>query len=204
MARCLLLKTLKGRSRLLRPESMASKRQREANRRNAAKSSGPDSSAGRRRASRNSHRHGLAASLPSTAEQARRVEKLARKIAGRTADPLILEHARAAAHAEFDLVQVRRVKVATINQVLALGRVGGLESNREPTGFGRASSWGEVDSTPSDDVAAPLPSAEPDRTAEAIRRALPELIKLDRYEHNAVIRREQAMRAIYAMHDFSV
>jgi hypothetical protein len=31
-----------------------------------------------------------------------------------------------------------------------------------------------------------------------------EVLAVDRYEHNAVIRREKAMRAIYATHDFSV
>jgi hypothetical protein len=148
---------------------MTSERRKAANRRNAAKSSGPRSSAGRRRASRNSYRHGLAASFPSTAEQARRVEKLARKIVGDTANPLILEHARAAAQAQFDLVQVRRVRVAMIEQVLALG-LAGIASPVE--------------------TAPILPLAEPDRTAEAVRLALPELIKLDRYEHNAVVRRE--------------
>jgi len=182
---------------------MTNEHQRQANRRNAAKSSGPRSAAGRRRAGRNSYRHGLSASLPTSAE-AGHIEKLAREIAGETADPVFLEQARAAAQAEFDLARIRRLKVATINQVLALGRVGGLKSEGESRVFARALLGDQTNRIlPVSEVAPPLPSAEPDRTAEAIRRALPELIKLDRYENNAFIRREQAMRAIYAMHDFS-
>jgi hypothetical protein len=46
------------------------------------------------------------------------------------------------------------------------------------------------------DNAATMPSQEPDRSAEAIRRALPELLKLDRYEGRAVARREQAVREL--------
>jgi len=97
------LKTLKMRSRLPRPEPMTSEQQRASNRLNAAKSSGPRSSAGRRRASGNSYRHGLAASLPSIGEQTQRVEELACEIAGDTANPVVLQHARAAAQAELDL-----------------------------------------------------------------------------------------------------
>ena len=164
-------------------EPMPSERQKGVNRRNAAKGGGPHSAAGKRRSSRNSYRHGLAASLPCNAEQARRVEKLARKIAGATADPLILEHGRLAAHAQLDLEQIRRVKTATINQVLALQQFGAeppdVAASLEPT--------------------APFPS---ERTAEAIRRALGQLIKLDRYENRAVIRRQQALRTIYARHTF--
>jgi hypothetical protein len=43
---------------------------------------------------------------------------------------------------------------------------------------------------------ATMPNKEPERTAEAIRRALPELRKLDRYESRAVARRDRAIREI--------
>jgi hypothetical protein len=45
-----------------------------------------------------------------------------------------------------------------------------------------------------------MPSQEPQRTAEAVRRILPELIRLHRYESRAVTRRDRAIRAI-AMRD---
>ena len=44
------------------------------------------------------------------------------------------------------------------------------------------------------DPLATMPNKEPERTAEAIRRALPELLKLDRYKSRAVARRDRAIR----------
>jgi hypothetical protein len=41
-----------------------------------------------------------------------------------------------------------------------------------------------------------MPTEEPERTAEAVRRALPELVKLNRYESRAVARRDRAIREI--------
>jgi hypothetical protein len=43
-----------------------------------------------------------------------------------------------------------------------------------------------------------MPSSEPDRTAEAIRRAVPELLTLDRYERSAAARRDKAAGLIGA------
>ena len=41
-----------------------------------------------------------------------------------------------------------------------------------------------------------MPSAEADRLAEAVRRALPELIRLDRYERRAAALRDYGLRAL--------
>ena len=41
-----------------------------------------------------------------------------------------------------------------------------------------------------------MPAQEPARTAEAVRRMLPDLLKLNRYESRAVTRRDRAIRAI--------
>jgi hypothetical protein len=84
---------------------VATERQVAANRRNARNSRGPRSTAGKKRASRNSYRHGLAAAVTTTEEDAKGIEKLARRIAGDTADFVILEHARNAAEAEFELAR---------------------------------------------------------------------------------------------------
>jgi hypothetical protein len=43
------------------------------------------------------------------------------------------------------------------------------------------------------DASATMPSREPDRSAEAIRRVLPELCKLERYERRAAARRDRAV-----------
>jgi hypothetical protein len=143
---------------------MASERQIAANRRNARKSTGPRSGAGMKRASRNAYRHGLTLSITSTAAFAKQLDKLVREIAGDTKDAIMLERARAIAQAELDLAQVRRVKVALIE---------------------RASAFGELDP--------PTPPQEPYRSAEAVRRVLPELRKLERYERRAAVRRHQAV-----------
>ena len=100
---------------------MATEQQIAANRRIAANSTGPRSRGGKKRASRNSYRHGLAAALVTTEEHAKRVEKLARRIAGNTADLATLEHARRAAEAEFELARVRKFKVALIEGMFAFG-----------------------------------------------------------------------------------
>ena len=41
-----------------------------------------------------------------------------------------------------------------------------------------------------------MPTEEPERSAEALRRALPELLKLVRYERRAVLRRDRALRDV--------
>ena len=76
---------------------MATERQIAANRRNAGKSTGPRSGAAKKRASRNAYRHGLSLSLTSSAAIAKRLDALARKIAGNRKNEIILERARAAA-----------------------------------------------------------------------------------------------------------
>jgi hypothetical protein len=86
--------------------TVASDRQIAANRRNAGASTGPRSSSGKQRASYNAYRHGLAAGSPRLADV---IERYARNIAGKHASPLILECARAAAQAHFDLARIREV-----------------------------------------------------------------------------------------------
>jgi hypothetical protein len=46
------------------------------------------------------------------------------------------------------------------------------------------------------DPAATMPTLQPDRSCEAVRRLLPDLIKLDRYERRAAARRDRAIRQI--------
>lgn len=184
---------------------MASARQIAANRRNATKSTGPRSGSGKRTTSRNAHRHGLSLRL-SGSEFAKQVEVLAGEIAGRTRDAIALEHARIAAEAELELARVRGVRLTLIERVTALGSL-------KPTTHFRSAN-DEVDWLiamdfwmrgikprrpawpPLQDPAATMPPDEPDRSSEAVRRLLPELIKLDRYERRAVSRRDRAIRQI--------
>jgi hypothetical protein len=179
---------------------MASERQIAANRRNARKSIGPRSGGGKKRASRNAYRHGLTVSITSTAAFAKQLDKLARKIAGGTEDPILLERARAIAQAELDLARVRRAKVALIERASAFGE---LDPPR-PTltqmisllnAFARSRLIlpRPIDLPKPVASSATMPSQEPDRSAEAVRRVLPELRKLDRYERRAAVRRDRAV-----------
>ena len=232
---------------------MVSERRIAANRRNARKSTGPRSSIGKRRTSRNAYSHGLTASATPKAKYTKRIEKLARKIAGNTTDVVILECARDAAHAEFDLAQIRRVKIALIERMSAFGELEALEVLQLEAPE-RIKAWRTVVNfvdrlmrgrpiTPEQELglieadaildrvrtlvgldlvlgvhkymkfmksviqgtailpeqaeaAATMPSAQSERLAEAVRRALPELLKLDRYERRAAAARERSVRAI--------
>lgn len=184
---------------------MASERQIEANRRNAKKSTGPRSRAGKKRTSRNAYRHGLSLSPFANPPLAKRLEKLAHSIAGSSKDRIILEHARAAAQAALDLARVRQVKVALIKCMSALGvfelpydmlslikawlYIELALEGRTPRG--RPPKMPELV-----DFLATMPTEEPERTAETVRRALPELQKLDRYESRAIARRDRAIREV--------
>jgi len=172
---------------------MASEQQIAANRRNARRSTGPRSETGRKRSSRNSLRHGLAA---ARSVNAKRIEDLAHEIAGATTDLVTLEYARAIAQAEFDQVEIRGAKVALISRVMTFGVVKRPPAShliRAAKRVFRALDRGKL--IPFEGFEAPaLPTTEPECTAEAMRRALPELIKLERYERRAAGRRARALR----------
>jgi hypothetical protein len=177
---------------------MATERQIAANRRNAVKSTGPRSSAGKRRARRNSYRHGLsigAAGRPGSDEH---VERLARKIAGAGADAMVLEQARSVAQAQLDLTQIRRMRVSLIQRMAEFE----VLDTPDPLGTDFKRLLKSIFRGLPRDLSVPpppsMPSSEPDRTAEAIRRALPELLKLDRYERSAAARRARAAGLIVA------
>jgi hypothetical protein len=166
---------------------MATARQIAANRRNARRSTGPRSQAARKRASRNSFRHGLAAGVITNAERIKHVERTARKIAGATTDIVTLEWARTVAQAEYDLAQVRRVKAALMSRIMMLG---GFETPDTSQSLGQLKHKAKPLETPSE------PTPPPDGTADAIQMALSELIRLDRYERRAATRLERALHIL--------
>jgi hypothetical protein len=177
---------------------VASERQIAANRRNAQKSTGPRSVAGKRRARRNAYRHGLGAADPLFGSgEAKEFEAFVRSIAGDHAGPLALSIARDVARAEFQLAKIRRVKVALINRVWTFGSLDSaldppLLTAREITNWEPIlEATGRFLKPP--DVEASMPSAEPERTAEAVARAGPALLRLDRYEQRATASRNRAV-----------
>jgi hypothetical protein len=178
---------------------MATERQIKANRRNAGNSKGPRSASGKKRAARNAYRHGLSSSIPSSAAIEKKIDKLARKIAGNTKSEIVLRLARDAAQAEFDLGRIRKVRIALIERVLAVGAV------EAPVPFGSHRNYvrhlklvlaGKAILVGPPAPFVTMPSEEPERSAEALRPAFPDLLRLDRYEGRAAGRRDQAIKRI--------
>jgi hypothetical protein len=104
---------------------VASARQIAANRRDARKSTGPRSAAGKKRASRNAYRHGLAAGVGHCGTYAVQIETLALAIIGAATgwraaatDAEILEFGRLAAKAELDIAYIRGLKATRMNALL--------------------------------------------------------------------------------------
>jgi hypothetical protein len=181
---------------------MATERQIAANRRNAQKSTGPRSVSGKKRASKNAFRHGLCTPMAGPAF-ARAVEHLACRLVRDGADASALGSAREAAEGMLDLERVRRFEVALIARVSAFGRLDVpkiFASIRDEVAWVALHFLGAklrknepkfaVDDLPE------MPTEEPQRTAEAVRRALPALLRLQRYEARAAARRDRAVREL--------
>jgi hypothetical protein len=181
---------------------MASDRQIAANRRNAQKSSGPRSASGKKRASRNSLKHGLNARM-SGAAFARDVEALARQIAGDDEDRRRMAVARDAAEAQLELARVQRVGVALIKRIAAFGRLEKrklFRTIKDETAYMAlvclGARLGKIQPKCAVDPLPAMPTDEPARTTEAVRRALPNLVRLNRYERRAATRRDRAIRRL--------
>jgi hypothetical protein len=179
---------------------MATERQIAANRRNAKKSTGPRSVGGKQRASKNAFRHGLSKPLAG-ADFTREVEALARQIAEDANNPCATESARSAAEAQLELARVHYTKANLIERYAAFGCLVAPEPFRSRRHMldwtlrwiRREMTWLRAPETPPHP---PMPTDEGDRTVEAIRRALPALTKLARYESRAAARRDQAIREL--------
>ena len=177
---------------------MASDRQIAANRQNARRSSGPRSNAGKRRSSGNAFRHGL--SRISNGRGDADIEALARLLVGEQADQESLEHARSAVRAHLDLLRIREVKRDLMERVHRLGTV-----DPPPRFRSRAAEIRYLMSQPLDrplrwpprvNPSGPMPPGRDERAAEGMRRAPPDLRKLDRYERQAFKAKQDALRKL--------
>jgi hypothetical protein len=128
----------------------------------------------------------------------KQIEALALQIA--KVDHINLADARALAAAEFDLDRVQRVKTSLINRMHVFGAFDPqflFSSTALEVRFLKLVCWGKVSGFPRPpDPSASMPEEKPARTIEAIRRALPELEKLERYEKHATARLNRAISAI--------
>jgi hypothetical protein len=148
---------------------MTSDRKLEANRRNAARSTGPRSAAGRARSSRNAVRHGLLANFSKDDALSAKTENLAALLAGEGAPRDRLAPARLAAEAKMTVLRARAARVRFLEDALAAC------SSRGPEG-------------------AACGCAPPPVTGAVYLRVLPEeLIKLSRYEGEALSQRRRGL-----------
>jgi hypothetical protein len=150
---------------------MTSQARIDANRRNARRSTGPRTAAGKARASRNAWQHGL--SIPVLEEASVEAERLAHTIAGMAGDRARLEHARRFAQAELDLLRVRAVRSAL------------MSGNTEQAARGTTAA-----------AQAPRDLLTVVGDATAMLNNLLQLERLGRYERRAMSRRKKALRAL--------
>ena len=95
---------------------MASARQIAANRKNAQKSTGPRTLAGKQRASHNAYRHGLSIQTDD-GESCDAVESLVQRIAPGSRDQDLLHWAAVAAGAHLELARIRQIKCDVVNRM---------------------------------------------------------------------------------------
>jgi len=165
---------------------MASARQIAANRKNARKSTGPRTRAGKQRACRNAYRHGLTIQTDN-GESCDVVESLVQRMAPGSTDQDLLHWAAVAAGAHLELARIRQVKCDIIGRMAQFSAL-------EPAALfrARAAKMRFLKSLFDDPLrklkklidSSPMLS-EAERDAEAVQRLLPELRKLDRYEARA-------------------
>jgi hypothetical protein len=98
---------------------MSSARQIAANRRNAQRSSGPRTAAGKKKVGDNALRHGLAAAALRDPEIDSQIERLAKALVREARDATPREQALVIAESEITLLRVRAARINIFEQVLS-------------------------------------------------------------------------------------
>ena len=160
---------------------MPSQRKLIANRRNAARSRGPTTAAGKARSSRNAHRHGFAAIALRNPDQLAQMDQIARSICGDDAPRWQYDLTLSIADSQRMLTLVRAARGTVMRQIMRAAMA-------QETPCGQPSAEAEL----------PQEEAMPTTSDDAIERALTELTRLERYERRAASRRQRAIRAFVA------
>jgi hypothetical protein len=108
---------------------MATEKQIAANRANAQKSTGPKTSAGRLKSSRNAYRHGLSLPLHLDGATSAKADALARALAQDQADEQKLAAAAEVAQAQLELLRIRPARA----ELMAGGQPGVGQPERSET-----------------------------------------------------------------------
>jgi hypothetical protein len=149
---------------------MTSARKIAANRRNAARSTGPRSAEGKMRACRNAFKHGLATNARIDPARAPEIERLAQALAGPSSDAARHAMAWAAAEAEIEFRRVCECAAQVLDSELVV-------IDRENAGC-----------TPGGDEQPSAPSA--------IMRRLDQLKSIERYKIRSFSRRNRLLREL--------
>jgi hypothetical protein len=163
---------------------MSSQKQIEANRRNAQKSKGPRTAAGKARASRNSRKHALSTISHNNPLFAQRIEAIAREICPETTNSALWEQALIIGECTTVLVRMQAERIALIEQSLGITSAHVTDADAA----GRAE-LGRPQSEP----------ASPRNEFESMGLAARQLDRLERYERRALSRRKQAIETFMAI-----
>jgi hypothetical protein len=162
---------------------MSSAKQIEANRRNAQKSKGPRTAAGKARASRNSRKHALCTISRDNPCFAPRIEAIARAICSEATNAELWEQALIIGECTTLLARAQAERIALIEQLL-----GATARISDADGAGRA----ELGAS----QCKPAPRRD---ELEAMGLAARDLNRLERYERRALTRRKRAIETFMAI-----
>jgi hypothetical protein len=167
---------------------MTSRARIASNRSNGRKSRGPRTAAGKSSASANALRHGLAAIAHRDCTLPPKINGIATALCGDDPDPLLREQALIIAENEIMLLRVRAARVAAIEQ-----RMHDRDRNVEidcPV----ESNSAQMQARETTHDARQLDAIESENEFAAMRDAMPDLDRMERFERRAWLHRKRAIR----------